>query len=188
MLNASQSLVILLKTMCIKPYPTFDRIIKSFWFLVKLEFYLEINIADPDHPLQPAATYASVSHIWDYVWSNMKQVRGAHRWVCPDPRLRELDVVAGSFRQGRQKRPHLWEHSQQQRFRATAREGKECRGLAHVTCLEVEDLKKGIGRYIRNGDLENAVRRATYGPSNDPEPDYWSLTWKIAASSPSPGD
>ena len=83
--------------MCVKPYLTFDHITKSFWFLVKLEFYLEIDIADPDHPLQPAATYASVSHIWDYVWSNMKQVREAHRGVCPAPRLRELDVVAGSF-------------------------------------------------------------------------------------------
>jgi len=49
--------------MYVKPYLTFDHITKPFWFLVKLEFYLEINIADPNHPLQPAAAYASVSHI-----------------------------------------------------------------------------------------------------------------------------
>jgi hypothetical protein len=149
---------------------------------------LEINIADPDHPLQPAATYASVSHIWDYVWSHMKQVRGAHSWICPDPRLRELDVVAGSFRPYIPRGPRLWEYSQQQRFRATAREGEEWRGLAHVTCLEVEDLKKGIGCRAFYGDLGYAVRRATYGPSNDPEPDHWSLVMNIAASSPTPGD
>lgn len=184
MLNASRSPSILLKTECNKPYVTFDRIIKSFWFLVKLEFYLEINIADPDHPLQPAATYASVSYIWDYVWSNMKQVRGTHRWVCPDPRLRELNVVAGSFRPRSPTERITWEQSQRQRFRARAREGEEWRGLAHITCLEVEALMKGI----EDGDLDFAVRRATYGPSNDPEPDYMSLALRIAASFPTPGD
>lgn len=184
MLNASQSLLILLKTMNTKPYSTFDYIAKSFCYLVKLEFYSEINVADPDHPLQPAATYASVSHIWDYVWSNMKQVREAHRWVCPDPRLRELNVVAGSFRPYPPPETITWEQSQQQRFRARAREGEERRGLAHVTCLEVEALTKGI----EYGDLDFAARRATYGPSNDPEPDYMSLMLKIAAASPTPGD
>lgn len=184
MLKASQSLLILLKTTCIKPYRTFDRITKSLWFLVKLEFYLEINIADPDHPLRPAATYASVSHIWDYMWTNMKQAREDHRWVCPDPRLRELNVVAGSFRPYSPTEMITWEQSQQQKFRARACEGEERRGLAHVTCLEVEALRKGID----DGDLDSAARRAAYGPSNDPLPDYMALILKIAASSPTPGD
>lgn len=184
MLNSIQALIILLTTLCMKPYLTFDRIIKSFWFLVKLELYLEINIADPEHPLQPAATYASVSHIWEYVWSNMKQVRGARRWVCPDPRLRELNVVAGSFRPYSPSRGWIWEEIQQQRYRARACDGGERRGHAHVTCLEVEAMLKEV----EDGDLNFAVRRATYGPSNGLEPDYMSLGVKLAYSSPMPGD
>ena len=76
-----------------------------------------------------------------------------------------------------------WEQSQQQRFRARVREGEEWRGLAHVTCLEVEALMKGV----EDGDLDFAARRAAYGPSNDPEPDYMSIGLEIAASSPTPG-
>lgn len=170
--------------MCIKPYLTFDRIIKSFWFLVKLEFYLEINISDPDHPLQPAATYASVSHIWNYMWSNMKQVRGVHRWACPNPRLRELTVVAGLFRPYLPTGKITWEQSQRERFRARAREGEQWRGLAIVTCLEVETLRNGN----EDGDLDFATRRAAYGPSNDPEPDYMSVLSRLMACSPTPGD
>lgn len=184
MLYASQPLWNLLKTMCIKPYLTFDHIAKLFWSLVQLEFYLEINIADPEHPLQPAATYASVSHIWNYVWSKMKQVRETHSRVCPDPRLRELNVVAGSFRSYPSTEPIIWEEIQQQRFRARPREGEARRGRAHVTCLEVEALRNGTD----HGDLDFATRRAAYGPSNDPEPDYMSHILKMAASAPFPGD
>lgn len=168
----------------IKPYRAFDQIAKSFWFLVKLEIYLEINIADPDHPLQPAATYDSVSHMWEYMWSKMKQTRESHPWACPNPRLRELDVVAGSFRPLYPMHQITWEQSQQQRFRASALEREELRGLASVTCLEVEALKKGV----EEGDLDYAIRRATYGPSNDPEPDYEAIGMRIAASAPTPGD
>lgn len=176
--------MVLLKTMYFKPYPTFDSIIRSFWYLVKLEFYLEINIADPDHPLQPAATYTSVAHIWDYVWSNMMRVREAHHWACAHPRLRELDVFAGSFRPYPPMESITWEQRQRQRFRAKARKGEERRGLAHVTCLEVEALRNGT----EDGDLASAAHRAVYGPNNQPEPDYIRLGMILAASSPTPGD
>ncbi len=118
------------------------------------------------------------------MWSKVKQVREAHRWVCPDPRLRGLNVVAGPFRPYPPTEAITWEQSQPQRFRARAREGGERRGLAHVTCLEVEALMKGT----EDGDLNFAARRAAYGPSSDPEPDYMSLMSKMTASFPTLGD
>lgn len=114
----------------------------------------------------------------------MKQAREGHPWACPNPRLRELNVVAGSFRPPVPTANITWEQSQQQRFRASAREGEIKLGLADVMCLEVEALKKGV----EEGDLDYAIRRATYGPSNDPEPDYEAIAMRIAASAPTPGD
>lgn len=184
MFKLSQSLLHLLIATRIKPYHTFDQIAESFWFLIKLELYLEIGIMDPNHPLQPAATYASVSYLWDYIWVKMKQRRETHPWACPTPRLREMIVVAGSFRSNPPTEPLTWEQTQQQRFRASAHGGEEKRGLADVTCLEVEALMKGI----EEGDLEYAIRRATYGASNDPKPDYEAIAMRIAASAPTPGD
>lgn len=113
--------------------------------------------------------------------SKMKQIRKAHRWVCPDPRLRELNVVAGSFRHP-PTGPITWELTQQQRFRARAREGGEQRGIADVTCLEVEALTKRL----EDGDLALAARRAANGPSNDPEPYYMLFISWMAESSPFP--
>jgi len=39
-----------------------------------------------------------------------------------------------------------------------------------------------------DGDLNFAARRAAYGPSSDPEPDYMSLMSKMTASFPTLGD
>ena len=41
---------------------------------------------------------------------------------------------------------------------------------------------------FEDGDLDYAARRAAYGPSNDPEPDYMSIALRTAASSPMPRD
>lgn len=80
-------------------------------------------------------------------------------------------MIAGSFRPYPPTETITWEESQRQRFRARAREGEERRGIAHVACLEVEALLKGI----EDGDPDLAARRATYGPSNDLVPDYTLL-------------
>ena len=61
--------------------------------------------------------------------------------------------------------------------------GEGLRGLLQITCLEVEALKKGV----EDGDIDLASHRATYGPSNDPEPDYNHIELREAMAFPTPG-
>ncbi len=157
------------------------------WFLIKLELNLEINVADPDHPLQPAATNTSVTHLWNYIWTKTKESRQGRPFVCLKPRLRQLDVNAGSFRPLQASGSYTWEETQQQRFQArlSERADEAERGLAKIICLEVEDL---LHSSRDRTSITNAILKARRGPSNEPKPDYYSLSFDRAVSFPTPGD
>jgi len=173
-------------TLVHKPYPVLDCLAKYMCFLVELELNLEINIADPDNTLQPPATLASVSHLWDYVWSRMQHATKERSLVCQRPRLRQLNVNAGSFRPPS---PYDWEQSQQQRFQANISKNHDGarKGLAKTVCLEIEEMR--CHDYGANAlNIESALLRATRGPSNDPEPDYYNLSLRRAIWLPFPED
>jgi len=160
---------------------------QSLWFLIKLELNLEINIAVPDRPLQPAATMTSVTHLWNYIWCKTKKSRQDRPYVCLKPRLRQLDVNAGSFRPLQPSGYYTWEETQQQRFQARLleRDDEAEHGLAKIVCLEVEDLLNSS----RGGEsITTAILKARRGPSNEPKPDYYSLSFDRATSLPFPGD
>ena len=116
----------------------------------------------------------------------MKRAREAHLWVLPDPRLKELQVNVGSFRPNSGR--ITWEQTQQQIFRATACDGGHREGSAYVVSLGVEALMNGDNLALQYGDPVSAARRATHGPSNDPEPDYVTFAIRVAEASPFPGD
>ncbi|KAL6718584.1 hypothetical protein ACLMJK_004676 [Lecanora helva] len=168
------------------PYPAFEQISQSCWFLVKLQLYLEIGIADPEHPLQPAATYTTVSHIWDFIWSTMRRTRETHHHVLSQPRLRELQVNAGSFRPDSGQTD--WEQTQQQKFRVTACVGEQSCGSPKVISLGAEAKQRGKDYANEYGDPRTAAQRAIHGPSNYPEPDYFGLAMRVAQSLPFPED
>ena len=82
----------------------------------------------------------------------------------------------------------MWEQTQQQVFRVTAREEEYGQTSSHVVSLGVEALKKGNHHAIEYGDPDSRERRAAYGPSNNPEPDYYTLGSRLMETGPFPDD
>ena len=163
---------------------------KSFWFLLDLEVYLELNIADHDNPLQPAATFSSVLHLWTYVWQTMTDARNVITDICPRPRLKRFKVNAGSFRPIPQKKEHWWELSQQQQFEATICETSEdlLQEVPKIICIEVENVR-GLRQSQRvQRLLEKVTQRAQFGPGNLSEEEEIGLRTEFAGSLPLPDD
>lgn len=128
----------------------------------------------------------SVTHLWNDLWARMKKSRQDRPWVCAKPRLRQLDVNAGSFRPLQSSGYYTWEESQQQRFQArlSERDDEAEHGFAKIICLEVEDLRHS---FADETSIKNAIIRARHGPGNDPKPDYFLLAMERAAFLATPG-
>ena len=113
----------------------------DFWFLVHLELNILIKNPQHDHPSSPKATLNSVPEVWQYLWQQIQisRVRGGH--CITTPRLRSLDLIAGS------KRPVLapnfpdWQTEQQRfTFDISDRDDEARLGIAKVSCTELEAL------------------------------------------------
>ena len=136
-----------------------------------MELGLEINTANPQRPLKPAATLQSALDIWNYVFEGMRNSRAHQPNLAPHPRLRSLDVNVGSFKAS-QNSIHTWswEAHEQQRFKVerSERDDEVEYGVANVTCIEVDDLNARLGTgpvriRIQERLLEEAQERAEKG-------------------------
>lgn len=147
-----------------------EQIADLFWYLEHLEVNLEINIADQGEFTKTRATLTGAGELWNYFWLRMKssRVRKSHEVILP--RLRSLDVVGGSYRPVSEMSP--WETAAQQRFhiRISERSDEAQRGLATVTCVELEALQAKLGSCepFRNHQqkvlMDAVIKRAKTGP------------------------
>jgi len=133
-----------------QPLDTLSAIASRFPSLVHLEMNFEMNIAQPQQPLQPTVTLSSVRDIWIHIWKAMVTARLGRPDLVACPRLSALDINVGSFRVSH-KYGGLedWEHCEQIRFRVrrSVRDDEAKAGLATISCVELDDLavKRGTG-------------------------------------------
>ena len=160
----------------------------EFWFIVHLELVILIENPQHDHPTSPKATLDSVPEIWKYLWQEITNSRVRRGHSITQPRLKSLDVVAGS-------KPPFGEPKQdyQQRFTfdLSARDDEARLGIAPVKCTQVEallsKLSTGDHLWTHQQDLiiNTAKERARKGPHiqmpsvTDPEMVRRSSFWDM---------
>lgn len=143
----------------------------EFWFLVHLELNILIENPQHDHPTSPKATLDSVPEVWKYVWQQILSSRACRGHSLTKPRLRSLDLIAGSKRsvsntslQDRQV------YQQRFTFDLSDRDDEARLGIANVKCTALEAL---LSKLSSSGSLWNhqqelimniAAARARKGP------------------------
>lgn len=137
-----------------------------------------MNVAQPQRPLQPAVTLASVRDIWLHVWEAMLKARVGRPDLVACPRLSALDINVGSFRVSHQYGAlEDWEHREQIRFRArrSVRDDDANAGLATVSCVMLEESvdKRGTGSITNEYQerlMEEVQERASNGSAWERDP------------------
>lgn len=141
------------------------------WFLVHLELNILIENPQYYHPTSAKATLDSVPEVWKYLWEEIKKARARKSHLIITPRLRSLDLIAGSRKQILEARIDHWQVDQQRfTFDLSDRDDEARLGVATVNCTEVEAL---LSKYSLAGPLWNhqqqlimnvATERARSGP------------------------
>ena len=117
------------------------QIAHEFWFLFHLQLDILIENPKHDHPTSPKATLDSVPEVWRYVWQQIHgfRVRGGHSTTTP--RLRSLDLIAGSKIPVSISILRMWQIDKQRfTFEISDRDDEARLGIAKVKCTEVEAL------------------------------------------------
>ena len=154
----------------------------EFCLLVHLELNILIENPQHDHPTSPKATLDSVPEIWKYLWQEISNSRVRRSHLITTPRLRSLDLIAGSKRPAPDSTSVSWELDQQRfTFDLSDRDDEARLGIANVYCTELEALRSRMSPvdrfWIRQQELvmKVAAKRARRGPhiqtpyTTDPE-------------------
>lgn len=143
----------------------------ELWFLVHLELNIVIENPQHMHPDSPKATLDSVPEIWRYLWQQILSTRVRRGHSIIKPRLKSLDLIAGSKRPVSDPSLQGWQVDQQRfTFDISERDDKARLGIAKIKCTEVEAL---LSKLSSGGPLWNhqqelimniADERARKGP------------------------
>ena len=143
----------------------------EFWFLVHLELNIVIGNPQQIHPNSPRATLDSVPEIWRYLWQQILRTRVCKGHSVIQPRLKSLDLIAGSKRPVSDPSLQDWQVDQQRfTFDISDQDDKARLGIANVKCTELEAL---LSKLSSGGPLWNhqqelimniATERARKGP------------------------
>ena len=145
----------------------------EFWLLLHLELNILIENPQHDHPTSPKATLNSVPDVWKYLWQQITNSRVCKGHIISKPRLRSLDLIAGSYRAVLDPNVPVWRRVDQQRFTfdLCERDEKSRLGIANLKCAEEEALlsKLPSGDSIRKKHQEKVIldaakERANKGP------------------------
>ena len=148
-----------------------------FWFLEHIEFNLEIKYQERRHGRWKSPTLQLAEMLWEMLRHGIRESRIQKGHEITEPRLRFLDVVAGSFfpisDQDNLRPLRRWEAQEQQRFQVNLAERNDeaTRDVAKVRCVELEALKARIGtdastrNWYQNALMDAVVDRATKGPT-----------------------
>ena len=139
----------------------------EFWFIVHLELNILIKNPQHDHPTSPKATLDSVPEMWKYLWQEITKSRVHRDHSTTKPRLKSLDLIAGSELPITQLRR---DHQQRFTFDLSARDEEARLGIAPVKCTQVEALLSKLSTvdplWTHQQDLimKTADERARKGP------------------------
>ena len=136
----------------------------EFWFLVHLELNILIDNPQHDHPNSPKATLDSVPEVWRHIWQHMSSSRARRGHCLTKPRLRSLDLIAGSKRSVSNASLRDRKIDQQRfTFDLSERDDEARLGIANVKCHEVEALlsKLPSSRPLWNHQQELVMKIAT---------------------------
>lgn len=137
-----------------------QHIADEFWFIDHLELNVEVDLACDGSGSHFRTTTNNAHKIWNYIWHEIRESRLEKKHDSIRPRLRSLDLVAGSYPQRT-----LWETCARQKFMVelSERDDEARRGIATVKCLEVEAVKMtlGHGGHLRNSHQEALMREVT---------------------------
>ena len=143
----------------------------EFWFLLHLELNILIENPQHNHPTSPKATIDSVPEVWKYLWQRIVSSRARRGHSLMKPRLRSLDLIAGSERSASSASLQDQQVDQQRfTFDLSDRDDEARLGIANVKCTEVEALisKLPSSCSLRNHQQELimniATERARKGP------------------------
>lgn len=146
----------------------------DLWFLVHLELNILIENPQHDHPTSPKATLDSVPDIWGYLWQEIMNSRIRRVHSITTPRLRSLDLIAGSKRLESDPSSRDWQAMQlvQQRFTfdLSDRDDEARLGIANIRCTELQSLLSKLSSaeplwtHQQELILKIATERARKGP------------------------
>ncbi|KAL8687668.1 MAG: hypothetical protein Q9218_006222, partial [Villophora microphyllina] len=137
------------------PYETFQTIADSLWFIVHLEFYIELPdlqrlLPHGQSPDRSVVNLKNVRHIWASLWRGITQARERRNHLICLPRLQTLKIYEGSFRLQQNLRPGILRNERREEAifeaRLSERDDLAAKGHADVVCLELEGLQEKYGK------------------------------------------
>lgn len=153
------------------PHTMLQYIADDFWFLAHLELNILITNPQHDHPASPKATLNSVPETWRYLWQEIVKSRVRRSHLITTPRLRSLDLIAGSRRPVSDSSVIRWEVDQQRfTFDISDRDDEARLGIANVKCTELEALRSKLSsagplwNHQQELIMNIAAERARKGP------------------------
>lgn len=136
----------------------------EFWFLVHLELNILIGNPQHDHPTSPKATLDSVPEVWKYLWQHILSSRARRGHSLTKPRLKSLDIIAGSEMSDSETNSRDRQINQQRfTFDLSDRDDEARLGIANVKCTALEALlsKLSSSRPLWNHQQELIINIAT---------------------------
>lgn len=153
------------------PHAMLKHIADGFCSLVHLELNILIENPQHDHPTSPKATLDSVPEIWKYLWQEISNSRVRRSHLITTPRLRSLDLIAGSKRPAPGPSYEEWKVDQQRfAFDLSDRDDEARLGIANVYCTELEALRSKMSQvdplwtHQQELIMNVATERARRGP------------------------
>ena len=143
----------------------------EFWFLVHLELNILIENPRHNHPTSPKATIDSVPEVWRHLWQHISSSRARRGHSLTKPRLRSLDLIAGSKDSVSNASLQDRQVNQQRfTFNLSERDDEARLGIANVKCSELEALlsklptSRGFWKPHQEVAVNIATERARKGP------------------------